>query len=59
MMHPSVTMYTGKNCPYCLRAKQLLNRKGVTFQEIDITLNQDLEKDRAADPDSRNPRRWL
>ena len=23
------------SCPYCVRAKQLLTRKGVTFQEID------------------------
>lgn len=29
-----VTIYTTKVCPYCVRAKQLLDRKGVEFQEI-------------------------
>lgn len=29
-----VTIYTTKVCPYCVRAKQLLERKGVEFQEI-------------------------
>jgi len=29
-----VTIYTTKICPYCVRAKQLLERKGVAYQEI-------------------------
>lgn len=29
-----VTIYTTKVCPYCIRAKQLLDRKGVEYQEI-------------------------
>lgn len=29
-----VTIYTTKVCPYCIRAKQLLERKGIEFQEI-------------------------
>ncbi len=45
MSNSSVTIYTGKNCPYCIRAKQLLNTKGVSFEEIDISSNQDLEKE--------------
>jgi glutaredoxin 3 len=31
-----VTMYTKSWCPYCERARELLRRKGVAFQEIDI-----------------------
>ncbi len=29
-----VTIYTTKVCPYCVRAKQLLQRKGVEYKEI-------------------------
>jgi glutaredoxin 3 len=31
-----VTMYTKSWCPYCERARDLLRRKGVAFQEIDV-----------------------
>ena len=31
-----VVMYTKSWCPYCDRARALLKRKGVAFQEIDI-----------------------
>ena len=31
-----VLMYTKSWCPYCERARELLKRKGVAFQEIDI-----------------------
>jgi len=32
---PHVEIYTQPWCPYCVRAKRLLERKGVAFQEID------------------------
>jgi glutaredoxin 3 len=32
-----VTIYTTPSCPYCRRAKALLTRKGVTFEEIDVS----------------------
>jgi glutaredoxin 3 len=31
-----VEMYTTPFCPYCVRARTLLERKGVAFTEIDI-----------------------
>lgn len=31
-----VEIYTTPICPYCLRAKRLLERKGVPFVEIDL-----------------------
>ena len=34
---PLVTIYTKAWCPYCLAAKELLDRKGVEFIEIEIT----------------------
>lgn len=30
-----VTIYTTKVCPYCVRAKDLLKRKGAAFTEVD------------------------
>ena len=34
---PHVTIYTTQSCPYCRRAKNLLTRKSVTFEEIDAS----------------------
>lgn len=31
-----VTVYSGHSCPYCVRAKQLLTRKGVDFTEYNV-----------------------
>ncbi len=36
MSPPKVLMYATSWCPYCARARQLLERKGVNFQEIDV-----------------------
>ena len=35
-MAAPVTIYTTGWCPYCSRAKSLLTRKGVGFEEIDV-----------------------
>lgn len=32
----AVTLYTTGHCPYCVNAKTLLTRKGVTYEEIDV-----------------------
>ena len=39
---PPVTIYTKAWCPYCSAAKDLLARKGVPFEEIEITGKSDL-----------------
>lgn len=31
-----IVIYTTPFCPYCSRAKRLLQSKGVTYQEIDL-----------------------
>ncbi len=35
-----VTIYTTNSCPYCFRAKALLAKKGVKFDEIDVTFDR-------------------
>lgn len=32
-----VTVYSTTVCPYCVRAKQLLTRKGVAYHEINLS----------------------
>ena len=34
---PKIILYSKAHCPYCEGAKQLLQEKGVAFQEIDVT----------------------
>jgi glutaredoxin 3 len=36
---PEVVVYTTDMCPFCYRAKRLLEQKGVTYTEIDVTLD--------------------
>ena len=40
-----VRIYTTPICPYCMRAKALLAKKGVSFEEIDVYLDGDARKD--------------
>lgn len=35
----SVIVYSSAHCPYCVMAKQLLQRKGVDFKEIRVDLD--------------------
>jgi glutaredoxin 3 len=35
----SIDIYTKFLCPYCARAKSLLQRKGAAFTEIDVTMD--------------------
>ena len=36
MSAPSIVMYTTGWCPYCQRARKLLDSKGLSFEEIDV-----------------------
>jgi len=37
-----VVVYTSQWCPYCVQAKALLQHKGVRFDEIDVSSDDDL-----------------
>ncbi|MCI4660464.1 MAG: glutaredoxin 3 [Neomegalonema sp.] len=33
---PTIEIYTTPICPFCIRAKRLLDKKGVSYREIDV-----------------------
>jgi glutaredoxin len=39
-----ITVYSKNNCPFCTQAKNLLTRKGVQFEEINIDLDTDAKR---------------
>ena len=36
-MTTQVTVYSTNMCPYCVRAKQLLERKGIEYKEVNLS----------------------
>lgn len=38
-MNNKIIIYSKSNCPYCVKAKQLLKNKNLKITEIDITNN--------------------
>ena len=36
-----MTIYTTQTCPYCVRAKRLLQKKSVPYEEIDVSWDDD------------------
>jgi glutaredoxin 3 len=40
-----IVMYTQAFCGYCSAAKALLERKGVRFEELDVTVNPGLRRE--------------
>lgn len=47
-----IIMYSTASCPYCMRARHLLERKGVAFAEVRV----DLEPQRWAEMQRRSGR---
>ena len=42
---PNVQIYTTAICPYCVRAKSLLERKGIGYEELRIEGSRDLMRE--------------
>ena len=40
-----VEIYTTPFCPFCVRAKQYLQRQGVEYTEIDVAANSELRRE--------------
>jgi len=41
----TIEIYTSTNCPFCTKAKSLLNKKKVKFSEIDVSNNEALREE--------------
>lgn len=52
-MTASVEIYTWRSCPFCIRAKQLLDRKGVSYIEHAIDGDEAARTAMAAKSDGR------
>lgn len=39
---PRIEIYTTRTCPFCISAKSLLQRKNLSFEEIDVGAQPDL-----------------
>lgn len=44
MAGPEVVMYVSSWCPYCVRAKAILQRKGVSWKEVNIETDPSLRQ---------------
>jgi glutaredoxin 3 len=44
----TITIYTSTNCPFCTKAKLLLNKKKIKFSEIDVSNNEILREKMSA-----------
>ncbi len=52
---PNIEIYTKSWCPFCTKAKQLLKRKGLSYQEFDVAADEA----RLAEMISRSRRRTV
>ena len=40
-----IKIYTKSYCPYCKRAKKLLDSKGLKYEEIEVSMSPELAKE--------------
>jgi glutaredoxin 3 len=53
IMAPNVEIYTWQTCPFCIRAKALLVKKGVDFTEYSVDEDESARSAMAARGDGR------
>lgn len=59
-MSVDIVIYTTPVCPYCVQAKQLLARKGVSWREIDVSADPALRAEVMAKSGRRTvPQIWI
>ena len=49
----NVEIYTTMMCGFCARAKKLLNKKSITFDEVDVTFSDAKRQEMMARADGR------
>lgn len=50
---PKITIYTTPICPYCVRAKSLLKKKGAAFEEVDVFMDSAARQEMEAKSNGR------
>lgn len=59
-MSANITLYTTPYCPYCVRAKQLLDTKQVSYTDIDVSRDSAKRKDMEKKSGQRTvPQIWI
>lgn len=59
-MSAAVTIYTTKFCPFCVRTKSLLDKKGASYKEIPVGGNQPLRDEMTKKAGSHTvPQIWI
>ncbi|MCP1728104.1 glutaredoxin 3 [Natronospira proteinivora] len=53
MSEKPVVMYSKRSCPFCVRAKALMEAKGVAFEEIDILVAPERRQEMIEKADGR------
>lgn len=57
---PKVVLYTTRFCPFCVRAKSLLNHKQVSFEEIAVDNDPNKRREMTEKAGSRTvPQIWI
>ena len=51
---PQVKLYTRKMCGFCTAAKNLLKSKGVSFRELDATMDRNLRAEMITNSNGRS-----
>lgn len=44
-MARAIKIYTTSNCPYCAQAKQYLTSKGIEFENLDVTTDENARQE--------------
>jgi glutaredoxin 3 len=52
-MQPNIEIYTWQSCPFCIRAKALLDRKGVSYTEYAVDGDEEARSAMAARGDGK------
>lgn len=60
MKHPHVLLYTTQFCPFCMRARALLDQKGVVYEDRPVDNDPELRRQMTALAGSRTvPQIWI
>lgn len=58
--HPDIVMYSTRFCPYCVRARMLLDSKSASYEDIGVDANPQLRREMMEKSGQRTvPQIWI